>query len=105
MKYIQIFTTAGSKTEAEKIAKLLVTKKLAACVQIVGSIKSFYRWKGKIESAKEWLCIIKSETGKYSAIEKAIKPIHSYETPEIIAMPISTGSKDYLSWLREGLRK
>lgn len=97
--YIQISTTTDSKEQAQKIAKYLVEKKLAACVQINGPIESIYRWKGKVENAQEWLCLIKTREDCFSKVEAAIKKIHPYETPEIIAVPIVKGSKEYLNWL------
>ncbi|HVO66633.1 MAG TPA: divalent-cation tolerance protein CutA [Syntrophales bacterium] len=98
--YIQVLTTTGRKEDAEKIAMTLVERKLAACVQILGPITSTYRWKGNIEAAEEWQCVIKSRKDLYKDIEKAIKSIHPYEVPEIIATPIIAGSKDYLDWLQ-----
>jgi periplasmic divalent cation tolerance protein len=97
--YLQVTTTTETKEQAEKIAKYLVEKKFAACVQIVGPITSIYRWKGKVEEAHEWLCLIKTRDVFYDRVEKAIKKLHSYETPEIIAVPIVKGSKEYLNWL------
>ncbi|MGA2525792.1 MAG: divalent-cation tolerance protein CutA [Smithellaceae bacterium] len=101
--YIQVFTTTETKEEAEKIAQYLVEQKLAACVQITGPIASTYRWKGKVETAQEWLCLIKTREDLYDKVEKAIKELHSYETPEIIAVPIVKGSSEYLSWLDDVL--
>lgn len=98
--YIQVVTTTDKKEDAEKIAFSLVEKKIAACVQIVGPITSIYRWKGNIETAEEWQCVIKSRKNLYDEIEKAIKSVHSYEVPEIMAVPIVAGSGDYLEWLR-----
>lgn len=98
-KFIQVFTTADKKELTERIANTLVEQKLAQCAQIVGHIKSIYRWKGKIEKADEWLCIIKCEEKNYKKVELEIKKIHTYEVPEIIAIPIIAGSKDYLKWL------
>jgi periplasmic divalent cation tolerance protein len=101
--YIQIMTTTETKEEAEKIAQYLVEQKLAACVQITGPIVSTYRWKGNVETACEWLCLIKTREGLYDKVETAIKKLHSYETPEIIAIPIIKGSSEYLSWLDDVL--
>ena len=101
--YIQIVTTTDKKEDAEKIAMTMVEKKLAACVQIVGPITSTYRWKGTIETATEWQCVIKSREALYPEIEKAIQSIHPYEVPEIIAMSIFAGSKKYLEWLHNEL--
>ena len=97
--YIQITTTTETKEQAEKIAKHMVEAKLAACVQIVGPITSIYRWKGKVENAQEWLCLIKTKDDLYNKVEASIKSLHPYETPEIIAVPILKGSKEYLNWL------
>ncbi|MFH7836274.1 MAG: divalent-cation tolerance protein CutA [Candidatus Aenigmatarchaeota archaeon] len=74
-------------------------------MQIIGLISSIYWWKSKIETAQEWLCIIKSKKNLYEEIEKSIKEIHPYENPEIIAMPIILGSEDYLKWLDNELKK
>jgi periplasmic divalent cation tolerance protein len=97
--YIQVSTTTETKEQAENIAQHLVETKLAACVQITGSITSIYRWKGKVEDAQEWFCLIKTREDLFDKVETAIKKLHSYETPEIIAVPIIKGSKEYLNWL------
>ena len=99
--YIQISTTTETKEEAQKIAQYLVEQKLAACVQITGPIESTYRWKGNVETASEWLCLIKTREDLFNKVEAAIKKMHSYETPEIIAISIVKGSKEYLNWLNE----
>ena len=103
--HIQVVTTTENKDDAEKIAKALVERRLAACVQLLGPIVSTYWWKDDIETAQEWLCHIKTHKSLYHETEKAIKAIHPYETPEIIAMPIVAGSNDYLEWLSRELRK
>ncbi len=100
-KFIQIFTTGDNKELLEKIADTLVEQKLAQCVQILGPIKSIYRWKGNIERTNEWLCIIKCTEKNYKGVEKKIKELHTYEVPEIVAMPIVSGNPDYLKWLAE----
>jgi len=97
--YIQISTTTETKEEAQKIAQYLVEQKLAACVQITGPIESTYRWRGNIETADEWLCLIKTREALFNKAQAAIKKLHSYETPEIIAVPIVKGRKEYLNWL------
>jgi len=104
-EYIQVFTTTEKKEDAEKIAKTLVERRLAGCIQIIGPIVSTYWWKGSVEIAEEWLCFIKSKKTLYEELERAIKEIHPYETPEIIAIPVVTGSKDYLEWLSSELKK
>lgn len=98
--FIQVFTTTEKKEDAERIAKSVIEAKLAACVQIMGPIESTYRWKGKIEKSAEWFCFIKSTRKLYPDLEDAIKKEHPYEVPEIIAVPVSGGSADYLEWLK-----
>jgi len=97
--FIQVMTATEKKEDAERIARSLVEMRLAGCVQIAGPITSIYRWKGKIESAGEWLCLIKGRAESYGAIEQAIRSLHPYEIPEIIAVPVTAGSRDYLDWL------
>jgi periplasmic divalent cation tolerance protein len=97
--FIQVMTATDKREDAERIARSLVEMRLAGCVQIVGPMTSIYRWKGRIETAGEWLCLIKSCQECYGAIEQAIRSLHPYETPEIIALPIAAGSHDYLEWL------
>jgi len=101
--YLQVTTTTETKEQAEKIAQYLVEAKLAACVQVTGPITSIYRWKGKVENVQEWLCLIKTRDDFYDKVEAAIKKLHPYETPEIIAVPIVKGSKEYLKWIDENL--
>lgn len=102
--YIIILITVPDKKEARNIAAALVRKKLAACVNIVDRIESLYWWKGKVERAKETLLVIKSKSAKLPAIIKTVKAMHSYEVPEIIALPIEAGEKKYLRWIDESLR-
>nr|QNO53831.1 divalent-cation tolerance protein CutA [Methanosarcinales archaeon ANME-1 ERB6] len=103
--YIQVVTAIAKRENAEKIANALVEKRLAACVQILGPIVSTYWWKDNIETAEEWLCVIKSKKDVYEELEKSIKEIHPYETPEIFALPVVAGSKDYLKWLSNEVKK
>lgn len=104
-KYIQITTTTKNRGNAEKIAETVVKKRLAACVQIVGPITSVYWWKEKIEKTEEWLCVIKTTEELYSRLEKAILEAHTYETPEILAVPVIEGSKNYLMWIDSELKR
>jgi periplasmic divalent cation tolerance protein len=85
------------------MAKALVEKRLAGCVQIVGPITSTYWWQGEVEMADEWLCLIKSRRDIYPQLEAAIQAIHPYDTPEILATPVAAGNPDYLQWLRDEL--
>jgi periplasmic divalent cation tolerance protein len=99
--FIQVVTTTEQKEDAERIAQSLVEKRLAACVQILGPVRSVYRWKGRIETAGEWLCLAKSRAELFGAIEQTIRVLHPYETPEILAVPVADGSRAYLDWLRD----
>ena len=101
---IIVLTNCASVGEARRIARALVERRLAACVSMVSApVESTYRWKGKIETAKEFLLLVKTSRKRYAVVERAIRDLHSYEVPEIIAVPIATGSKKYLSWLSENL--
>ncbi len=99
--FTQISTTFEKKEAAQALARHLLENQLAACIQIL-PIESHYQWKGKIENASEWLCLIKTKTALYSQVEKAIKTKHTYDVPEIIATPIIDGSPDYLKWMANG---
>jgi periplasmic divalent cation tolerance protein len=96
---LQVVTTTGSREEAERIAGQLVERRLAACVQISGPITSTYRWQGKLETGQEWLCLIKTLREQFAAIEAAIRELHSYEVPEILAFEATTASEAYHRWL------
>ncbi len=98
---IQVNTTTATKADAERIATALVERRLAACVQVGGPVRSCYRWHGKTETAEEWLCTAKTTREAYDEVEQAIRELHPYEEPEIIAVPIVAGSAGYLAWLRE----
>jgi periplasmic divalent cation tolerance protein len=101
--YVQVLTTVGSEQEAERISTTLVEAGLAACVQVLGPIVSRYRWRGKIEQAREWQCLAKTEASRYPELETAIRAAHSYEEPEILAIPILAGSPGYLRWISDSL--
>lgn len=98
---IVVFITASSEDEASKIAKTLVEERLAGCVNIIRNIRSIYSWQGKIEDESEVLMIAKTKRDVFKALSKRVKELHSYTVPEIIAVPIAKGSKDYLKWLEE----
>jgi len=98
-EYIQIYTTTENKDDAGMIAETVVKKRLAACAQVVGPITSTYWWEGAIEEAEEWFCIMKSRKDLYDKLEGAILEVHSYDVPEIVAVPIVSGSQSYLRWL------
>jgi periplasmic divalent cation tolerance protein len=96
---IVVLTNCGSAEEAAKIARALVEKKLAACVNVMPAVRSFYRWKGVIEDEQESLLVIKSSRALFNDLRVEIEKLHSYEVPEVIAVPIVDGSEGYLEWL------
>jgi periplasmic divalent cation tolerance protein len=96
---IVVFSTAASAAEAEAIARRLVEERLAACVNVVTGVRSFYRWKGKIENSPEWLLVIKSSRHRFEALRAALEKLHSYDVPEVIALPVVEGAANYLNWM------
>ncbi len=100
-----MLVTCGSIDEGRRIGRALVEQRLAACVSVVHApVESIYRWKGKVETANEFLLIIKTARGRFAQLEEAVKRLHSYKIPEIIALPIEKGSRDYLRWLSDSVR-
>ena len=100
---IVVFMTAPNVEEATRLAELLIGAHLAACVQILPEMESVYRWEGKIERQSEILLLAKTTTAKFAELEREVRALHSYETPEIIAVPIVAGSSPYLAWLIDSL--
>ena len=96
---IVVFMTAANGEEATRLAEMLVGAHLAACVQILPEIESVYRWQGKIERSSEVLLLAKTTRGKFDDLEREVRVLHSYDTPEIVAVPITIGSAPYLEWL------
>ena len=102
--YIIVFVTTASKTEAEKISRTLLEERLIVCANIVGPVVSFFHWKGNVDCADECLMVLKSRHDLFIALERRVKALHSYEVPEILALPIVEGSADYLAWMSESFR-
>jgi len=100
-EYIIVLITAPKEDEAARIAKDIVTSRLAACVNIVNGIRSIYRWQGKVEDQGEVLMIVKTRRDLFGELKKRVKELHSYTVPEIIALPVIEGSEEYLAWLGE----
>jgi periplasmic divalent cation tolerance protein len=98
--YVMVYTTCESKSEAEKIAKVLVKERLTACVNYF-PVRSIYSWKGVVEKAGEYVLLCKTQKKNIQRMERRIKELHSYECPAFIAYPMSYGSKDYLRWIKE----
>ncbi len=94
-----MLVTAGSAEEGERLAHALVGEQLAACVNLVGPIRSIYRWEGAVETASEWLLVVKARVADADAVEARVRALHSYDVPEVLALPVSAGSAPYLTWL------
>ena len=99
--YCVVLVTASSRPEARRIARSLLEKRLVACANIVPGIESHYWWQGKLDCSREWLLILKTRRARFAAVEKLVKQLHSYQVPEIIAVPLVAGQRDYLRWLSE----
>ena len=98
---LTVFVTTANEEEAVRIAKILVIERLAACANMVPGVRSIYRWKGEIWDTEERLLILKTRATLFPALEKRIRALHSYEVPEIVAIPIVAGSAPYLEWVLE----
>ncbi len=98
---IVVLVTVGSEREAETIATALIEERLAACVNVTGPVRSLYRWEGRIADDREWQLIIKTRTRLFDALATRIRALHSYDTPEIIALPVLAGSADYVDWIQK----
>jgi periplasmic divalent cation tolerance protein len=96
---IQVVTTTASEDEAQRIASALIERRLAACVQMVGPITSTYRWQGAVETSQEWQCVIKTRGDLFAEVEAAIIELHSYDVPEVLAMSVVAGRRNYLDWV------
>jgi periplasmic divalent cation tolerance protein len=102
--HIIVLVTASSKKEAQKLTDCLLREKLAACVNVIDGLDSHFFWQGKIDKAKEALLIIKTRKSLFNKLAKKVKSLHSYEVPEIIALPIVAGYKKYLDWIDDSTR-
>ena len=100
---IVVFMTAANLDEAQRIAALLVNAQLAACVQVLPEIESVYRWKNEVQREKEVLMLAKTTAAKFAELEEKVRAMHSYETPEIVAVPISAVSEPYRVWLLDSI--
>lgn len=100
---IAVFITAPTNEEASRLGDMLVAKRLAACVQILPPMHSIYRWEGNVEKQEEILIIVKTTMSKFAELEREVRALHSYETPEIAAVPLAAVSEPYLAWLKASL--
>ncbi len=103
-EYIIVFLTTKDKAEAEKISQTLLNEKLIACANIISPVTSFFHWKGTIDRAEEALVVMKSRRDLFSELASRLRGLHSYEVPEVLALPIVEGSEAYLGWLGEVLK-
>ena len=101
MDNIVVFITTSDEEEAAKIAHALVEARLAGCANIVGGLRSVYRWEGRIEDEPEVLIVVKTRLSLFEGLSRKVRELHSYKVPEIIAVPVVKGSADYLKWLKE----
>jgi periplasmic divalent cation tolerance protein len=101
---IVVLSTCDSQEQAARLARHLVEQRLAACVNILAQVRSFYRWNEKVEDAGEWMLVIKSRRDLFLALRAEIEKMHSYEVPEIVALPVVDGSEAYLRWLDHELK-
>jgi periplasmic divalent cation tolerance protein len=103
-EFLQVVTTIDSEEEARRLARVIVDARVAACAQVLSPISSTYWWQGKVEVADEWMIVIKTAADRLDDLVTTIKSNHSYDTPEIVATPISGGNSDYLNWIQEETR-
>jgi periplasmic divalent cation tolerance protein len=96
---IVVLSACGSEEEAVRIAKRLVDEHVAACVNLIPGIRSIYRWQGKVEDSREWMLVIKTSRERFDALRTLIAAAHSYELPELLALPVVDGSSEYLAWM------
>ncbi len=102
---IVVFITAPTRDEARSIADKLIERQLAACVQILPEMESVNRWEGKVERQPEHLLLAKTTAERFADLEKEVRALHSYDTPEIVSVPLTRGSADYMRWLEESVSK
>jgi periplasmic divalent cation tolerance protein len=103
--YVVVLVTCGSRRDATRIARAVVSRKLAACVNMLGTpVHSVYRWKGKVKEAREVLLVIKSSRVRLAALRREVERLHTYDVPEFLVVPVMTGSTRYLAWLADALR-
>jgi periplasmic divalent cation tolerance protein len=100
-EFVVVLVTAASADEAVHIARALVDERLAACANVIGPIRSIYRWQEAVEDAEEHLLVIKARTSDFPALEERVRELHTYDVPEIVALPLRAGSAPYLLWLAD----
>jgi periplasmic divalent cation tolerance protein len=104
-EFVVVLVTAGSAEEAARIGRALVEERLVACANVVGPIRSIYRWEGRVEDAEEHLLLLKARAADAGALEARVRALHGYEVPEVLALPVRAGSEPYLRWLADSTRR
>ncbi|MDR2707135.1 MAG: divalent-cation tolerance protein CutA [Nitrososphaerota archaeon] len=104
-EFVMVYVSTSDRVEAERIARVLLDERLVACVNIVDSVFSLFHWEGKVESGKECLLVMKSRSDLFVVLEERVRALHSYDVPEIIAVPIVLGSMAYFDWMRSVLKR
>jgi len=104
MEFIEVVVTVPDREKAREIARLVIERCLVACAQISGPVESIYWWEGKVESGQEWVLTMKTKRSLYSRLESLIRKVHPYKVPQIIALPIIEGYRDYLRWIESEVR-
>lgn len=105
MRFVVVFITASSKKEAQRIVSVLIKKRLVACGNILSGVNSMFIWKGRVEKAREALVVLKTKAALFGKILRETERLHSYKVPEIIALPIISGSRKYLKWIDESVSR
>lgn len=100
-----VLTTCGSEEEAARLARLLVDERLAACAAVTPRVRSYYHWQGKLEESEEWALTLKTRRGLFPALLERIRAAHSYQVPEVLALPVADGNPDYLDWMERELKQ
>ncbi|WP_214413872.1 divalent-cation tolerance protein CutA [Sphaerisporangium fuscum] len=97
---VEVHATAGSREEADRICSAVVERRLAACAQVIAPIASSYSWRGEVERSDEWLLFMKTTAERFGELAACVRELHSYDVPEIVAVPLVAGTDDYLEWIR-----
>jgi periplasmic divalent cation tolerance protein len=100
---LEVTTTTETETDARRLARELVNRRLAACAQVSGPIRSYYWWKGSLEEVEEWRCVLKTMSYLYTKVESAIRELHPYTLPQIMAVPVQAALAEYLTWVQDNI--
>jgi periplasmic divalent cation tolerance protein len=104
-EFVVVLVTTASAEEGARLGRTLVEERLAACANVIGPIRSIYRWQGAVEEAEEYLVLLKARAADVAALEGRVKALHSYDVPEVLALPVAAGSAPYLAWLADATQR